>query len=131
MGYEIQKFRKIATTATNVFYYKRLLLPDYRYFILNWKSCCYESIFSKLRPKRSIFANKTTNYGLSMKPPFFIHHNAKLLGLGRQFRQINFGVFAADLSASILIATDKGRLKFLLCRKENSKVQKFPEFILD
>jgi hypothetical protein len=36
----------------------------------------------------------------------FFHRNPKLLGLGRQFGQINigaFGVFSADLSATILV----------------------------
>ena len=36
----------------------------------------------------------------------FFHRNPKLLGLGRQFGQINFGafeVFLADLSAPILV----------------------------
>ena len=39
-----------------------------------------------------------------MKP--FFHQNPKLLGLGRQFGQINFGafgVFLANLSALILV----------------------------
>ena len=33
------------------------------------------------------------------------HQNPKLLGLGRQFGQINFGVFSADLIAPILVHT--------------------------
>ena len=46
----------------------------------------------------------TTDYRRPMKP--FFHRNSKLLSLGRQFGQINFGafgVFLANLSAPILV----------------------------
>ena len=45
-------------------------------------------------------------HGLPTPIEAFFHRNPKLLGLGRQFGQINFGafgVFLADLSASILV----------------------------
>ena len=45
-----------------------------------------------------------TVYERPMKP--FFHQNPKLMGLGRQFGQINFvafGVYLADLSALILV----------------------------
>ena len=40
---------------------------------------------------------------ISITTDAFFHRNPKLLGLGRQFGQINFGVFWADLSESILV----------------------------
>ena len=45
-------------------------------------------------------------HGLRMPNEAFFHQNPKLLDLGRQFGQINFGafgVFLADLSAPILV----------------------------
>ena len=47
---------------------------------------------------------KNTDYKRPMKP--FFQRNSKLLGLGRQVGQINFGafgIFSVDLSAPILI----------------------------
>ena len=50
----------------------------------------------KFRPEKFDVGKPTgftnyTDYGRPMKP--FFHPNPKLLGLGRQFRQINFGTF--------------------------------------
>ena len=47
-----------------------------------------------------------TKHGLRTPKEAFFHRNPKLLGLGRQLVQINFGafgVFSADLSAPILV----------------------------
>ena len=46
------------------------------------------------------------SHGLRTPNEAFFHQNPKLLGLGRQFGQINFGafgVFSTDLSAPILV----------------------------
>ena len=48
----------------------------------------------------------TLVHGLRTLNEAFFHRNPNLLGLGRQFLQINFGkfgVYSADLSASILV----------------------------
>ena len=52
------------------------------------------------------FRNNPLVHGLRTPNEAFFHQNPKLLGLGRQFGQINFvafGVFSADLSPSILV----------------------------
>ena len=51
----------------------------------------------------SSLSNKQHTHGLRTPNEVFFHRNPKLLGLGRQFGQINFGVFLADLSAPILV----------------------------
>ena len=52
------------------------------------------------------FRTRRTDHGLRMPNEAFFHQNPKLLGLDRQFGQINFGTFgvlSADLSAPILV----------------------------
>ena len=54
----------------------------------------------------SMFVSFYWNHGLRMPNEAFFHRNDKLLGLGRQFGQINFGAlgeFSYALSAPILI----------------------------
>jgi hypothetical protein len=42
-------------------------------------------------------------HGLRTPNKAFFQRISKLLGLGRQFGQIDFGVFSADMSAPILV----------------------------
>ena len=54
----------------------------------------------------NLLARVCVQHGLRTPNEAFFHPNSKLLGLGRQFGQINFGTFrviSADLSALILI----------------------------
>ena len=50
-----------------------------------------------------IAIHNVQNNGLRTPNEAFFQRNPKLLGLGRQFGQINFGVFLGNLSAPILV----------------------------
>ena len=70
------------------------------------KNKAYETTRSCAEPKNDALNHKTppTDYGRPMKP--FFHWNPKLLELGRQIGQINFGafgIFSAELSVPILV----------------------------
>ena len=81
-------------------------------FVRFWKNWEFQFLFWDLRTFRSLSKNYpqvlfiSLNHGLRTPNEAFFHRNPKLLGLGRQFGQINFGafgVFSADLSAPILV----------------------------
>ena len=63
----------------------------------------------KIWPTNTLFCThnaRTIEHRLRTPNEAFFHRNTKLLGLGRQFGQINFGafeVFSANLSAPILV----------------------------
>ena len=72
----------------------------------SWYVYCYQ--FVNAGPKYRDLKHCTTYYlvhGLRTLNEAFFHRNPKLLGLGRQIGQINFGAFgafSAELSAPIL-----------------------------
>ena len=77
----------------------------YGYYI---KSICkFINILTALLTFRSPLTRSADGnlhkHGLRTPNEAFFHRNPKLLGLGRQFGQISFGVFSADLSATILL----------------------------
>ena len=60
------------------------------------------------------------SYGLRMPNEAFFHWNSKVLGLGRQIGQINFGafgVFSAKLSAPILVLSMFSMIQPLFLQK--------------
>ena len=88
----------------SIFVWSRICWDWFRY--LNLKDC-YQMITSN-----SLLLLQAPNFcypyshGLRTPNEAFFHQNPKLLGLGRQFGQINFGAFAVfsnNLSAPILV----------------------------
>ena len=101
-----------------IVYYKACEYISYSYIIF-FCLFCYISFVLLASPFFAIFVRlsvwdsdselkteKGFSHGLRMPNEAFFHYNPELLGLGRQFGQINFGafgVFSAELSAPILV----------------------------
>ena len=72
---------------------------------ISWQ---YETFSATIRKLKDFMTRESffCTHGLRTPNEAFFHRNPKLLGLGRQLVQINFGafgVFSADLSAPILV----------------------------
>ena len=98
------------------------LIEDSKYYYLYWtvSTCCLifwfvelvyrlfeqSNIHHTLHFCQNQLRRNQMYHGLRTPNEAFFHRNPKLLGLGKQFGQINFGafgVFSANLSAPILV----------------------------